>query len=95
MKPKIKRRYKSESFLQPTLLLLPFLILFFLFAILPILSSVVLSFSTFDMLNLPKFNGVQNYVRLFLYDDMFKIALKNYQLSPSSNQMSFYMLALK
>lgn len=77
MKPKIKRRYKSESFLQPTLLLLPFLILFFLFAILPILSSVVLSFSTFDMLNLPKFNGVQNYVRLFLYDDIFKIALKN------------------
>jgi len=77
MKPTIKKRYKSESFLQPTLLLLPFLILFFLFAILPILSSVVLSFTTFDMLNLPKFNGVQNYVRLFLYDDIFKIALKN------------------
>ncbi len=77
MKTKIKTRYKSDNYLQPTLLLLPFLILFFLFAILPILSSVVLSFTTFDMLNLPKFNGVQNYVRLFLYDDIFKIALKN------------------
>lgn len=77
MKTKIKKRYKSDNYLQPTLLLLPFLILFFLFAILPILSSVVLSFTTFDMLNLPKFNGVQNYVRLFLYDDIFKIALKN------------------
>lgn len=77
MKPKIKKPYKSESYLQPTLLLAPFLLLFFLFTVLPMLSSVVLSFTTFDMLNLPKFNGVQNYVRLFLYDDIFKIALKN------------------
>ncbi len=76
MKTKIKR-YRSESFLQPSLLLTPFLALFFLFTVLPILSSVVLSFTTFDMLNLPTFNGVQNYVRLFLYDDIFKIALKN------------------
>lgn len=76
MKTKVKR-YRSESFLQPSLLLTPFLALFFLFTVLPILSSVVLSFTTFDMLNLPTFNGVQNYVRLFLYDDIFKIALKN------------------
>lgn len=77
MKSKLKKRYRSESFLQPTLLLTPFLALFFLFTVLPILSSVVLSFTTFDMLNLPTFNGVQNYIRLFLYDDIFKIALKN------------------
>lgn len=76
MKTKIKK-YRSENFLQPTLLLTPFLVLFFLFTVLPILSSVVLSFTTFDMLNLPTFNGVQNYIRLFLYDDIFKIALKN------------------
>ncbi len=76
MKTKIKK-YRSESFLQPTLLLTPFLALFFLFTVLPILSSVVLSFTTFDMLNLPTFSGVQNYIRLFLYDDIFKIALKN------------------
>lgn len=77
MKTKIKKHYKNESYLQPTLLLLPFLALFFLFTILPIISSVCLSFTTYDMLNAPTFNGVQNYVRLFLYDDVFKIALKN------------------
>lgn len=66
-----------EKLLQPTLLLLPFLALFFLFTVLPIISSVVLSFTSYDMINFPKFNGVQNYVRLFLYDDIFKIALKN------------------
>lgn len=77
MKTKINKHYKSESYLQPTLLLLPFLILFFLFTVLPIISSVGLSFTAYDMLNAPNFNGVQNYVRLFLYDDVFKIALKN------------------
>ena len=77
MKTKRNKHYKNESYLQPTLLLLPFLTLFFLFTVLPILSSVVLSFTTYDMLNTPVFNGVQNYVRLFLYDDIFKIALKN------------------
>lgn len=77
MKTKINKHYKSESYLQPTLLLLPFLILFFLFTVLPIISSVGLSFTAYDMLNAPTFNGVQNYVRLFLYDDVFKIALKN------------------
>ena len=29
------------------------------------------------MLNMPKFNGVENYVRLFLDDDVFTISLKN------------------
>lgn len=77
MKTKRNKHYKNESYLQPTLLLLPFLTLFFLFTVLPILSSVVLSFTTYDMLNTPVFNGVQNYVRLFLYDDIFKIAFKN------------------
>ena len=76
MKTKIKN-HKNESYLQPTLLLLPFFFFFFLFTVLPIISSVCLSFTTYDMLNAPTFNGVQNYVRLFLYDDVFKIALKN------------------
>lgn len=29
------------------------------------------------MLNVPKFNGLNNYIRMFLYDDVFKIAVKN------------------
>ena len=74
---KSKRGLRNESLLQPMLLLAPFLILFFLFTILPLISSVVLSFTSYDMINLPKFNGLNNYVRMFLYDDIFKISIKN------------------
>lgn len=50
---------------------LPFLILFFLFTILPILASLVLSFCSYDMLSSPKFVGLDNFLRMFVTDDMF------------------------
>lgn len=53
------------------------LILFIVFTILPILSSLFLSFTNFNMLQPPKFIGLDNYLRLFLEDDIFLIALKN------------------
>ncbi|HIW73843.1 MAG TPA: sugar ABC transporter permease [Firmicutes bacterium] len=59
------------------LMLAPFLILFLLFTVLPILSSVVLSFFTYDMINLPSFAGLDNYLRMFLTDSVFLIAVRN------------------
>ena len=59
------------------LMLAPFLILFFVFTILPILSSVVLSFTTYDMISAPKFNGIANYIKMFSADDMFPKVLRN------------------
>lgn len=59
------------------IMLLPFTILFFLFVILPVLSSAVLSFTDYNMLQFPKWRGIDNYVRLFLDDDVFLIAFKN------------------
>ena len=56
---------------------LPFILLFTVFTILPILSSVGLSFTYFNMLQAPTFIGLDNYVRLLLEDDIFLIALKN------------------
>ena len=55
----------------------PWLVLFTVFMLIPVLASIVLSFTSFDMLNTPKFNGVENFVRLFLDDDVFVISLKN------------------
>ena len=49
----------------------PFFLLFFLFTVVPVLGSVVISLTSFDMLQLPKFVGVDNYIRLFLNDDVF------------------------
>ena len=59
------------------ILLTPFLVLFMLFTVLPVMSSIVLGFSNFNLLEMPKFVGFDNYVRLFLDDSVFTIAFKN------------------
>lgn len=59
------------------ILLAPFAIMFFVFTVLPILSSVVLSFFDFDMVKMPKFIGIENYIRMFVDDDTFGIVIKN------------------
>lgn len=58
-------------------MLAPYFILFFCFTVLPVLTSVALSFTSFNVLEPPKFIGWENYIRLFLDDDIFKIAIKN------------------
>ena len=59
------------------LLWLPFLVLFFIFTILPILSSVVLSFTDFDAVSTPRIIGLENYFRMFTGDEVLPVALKN------------------
>lgn len=58
-------------------LIAPFLILFVLMTVLPVLSSILLSFFNFDMVSFPKFAGIDNYMRMFVQDDIFPTVLKN------------------
>ena len=55
----------------------PFLVLFAVFVIAPVLTSVYLSFTYFDVLEAPKWIGWSNYKLLFLEDDVFVIAITN------------------
>ena len=59
------------------ILMLPFMGLFFLFNVLPVLSSMVLSFFDYDMVSTPIFNGLENYARMFTADDTFMKVLGN------------------
>jgi multiple sugar transport system permease protein len=59
------------------ILMSPYMILFFLFTVIPVVLSFLLSFFYFNMLEFPRFIGWDNYARLFLNDDVFMIALKN------------------
>ena len=58
-------------------MLAPFVILFTIFILIPLISAVGLSFTSFDMLQMPKFVGADNYIRLFLEDDVFIKAVQN------------------
>ncbi|OKP89790.1 ABC transporter permease [Paenibacillus helianthi] len=59
------------------LMMSPYMIIFFLFTVIPVVVSLGLSFFYFNMLETPRFVGWENYSRLFLGDDVFMIALKN------------------
>jgi len=72
-----KQRQLINSDMQSYALIAPFFILFFTFTVLPVLASIVLSFTDFNMLQMPNFVGWSNYLRLFLRDDVFIIALQN------------------
>lgn len=58
-------------------LVLPFMILFFIFTVFPVFFSIFLSFTEFNLLEAPKMVGLDNYIRLFLDDEIFILACKN------------------
>ena len=75
---------KSENQYEPIktqiplfLMLAPFIIFFFLFTVIPIISSIILGFTSYDMISAPKFTGFDNFRRMFLEDDVFMITVKN------------------
>ncbi|MGN1081200.1 MAG: carbohydrate ABC transporter permease [Acutalibacteraceae bacterium] len=55
----------------------PYLLIFLTFNILPILIAICLSFTYFNMLQTPSFNGITNYINLLTNDDLFLTGLKN------------------
>ena len=58
------------------LFLLPWFIGFFGLTIFPILSSLYLSFTNFDMLTAPQWVGADNYVRMFTHDPKFAQSMR-------------------
>ena len=55
----------------------PFFIMFMAFTIIPVVVSILLSFTNFNMLELPEICWFDNYIRLFLEDDLFLTAFQN------------------
>lgn len=70
---KMNKNQRRAAFI----LLAPFTVLFLLFTVLPIISSIALSFTYFNMVDAPEFIGIDNYVRMFADDSVFFIAVKN------------------
>src|SRR5574338_1191587 len=66
------RQYKTMY-----LFMLPFIVLFLVFVIAPVVTAVYLSFTYFNMLEPPRWIGLSNYRLLFLEDDIFFTAIKN------------------
>ncbi len=68
---KAKRSKMCYAFLAP------YAILFALFFIAPVVISIFFSFTYYNVLEAPRFIGLDNYINLILQDDIFLIGIKN------------------
>ena len=76
--------------------MLPFIALFFVFTIIPVIGAFLLSFTHYNMLQPPEWIGLVNYKRLFLDDEIFLLSLKNtflfaFIMGPLGFVLSFLM----
>lgn len=62
---------------QGYVMVAPFLVMFIAFTVVPVVLSILLSFTSFNMLEFPEWKGLQNYIQLFLADDLFITAFSN------------------
>ena len=87
-------KYQMARNKESYFMMAPYFILFFFFTVLPVLMSIILSFTDFNMLEFPRFVGWRNYVKLFLEDNIFTIALKNTIIFAVITGPVSYMLCL-
>lgn len=70
-------KYNWNKYKTMYLFMLPFVILFIIFVVSPVVTAIYLSFTYFNMLEAPRWIGLSNYRLLFLEDDIFFTAIKN------------------
>lgn len=75
-------------------MLAPFFLLFCLFTVFPVLLSIFMSFTDFNVLQTPNFVGLNNYLTLFLDDEIFIIAVKNTLIFAAITGPVSYLLSL-
>ena len=75
-------------------MLAPFLILFIVFTVLPVVLSIFLSLTDFNMLQMPHWKGITNFTRLFLEDDIFLLACQNTLIFAAITGPVSYLLSL-
>lgn len=68
---KAKRSKMCYAFLAP------YAIIFTLFYVMPVVVSVFFGFTYYNVLEAPRFLGLQNYISLILEDDIFLTSIKN------------------
>ncbi len=74
---KKRHRFQTNSTAIGYAFLAPFLILFLVFTVIPVVIAIGMSFTNYDMVNAPTFVGLNNYKRLLVLDDVFTLSVKN------------------
>jgi len=67
----VEKKTRRRNPDRPYTFLLPYLLLFTIFIVIPVVTAMVLSLTNFNGLQMPKFIGLKNYVNLITNDDVF------------------------
>ncbi|HUM75497.1 MAG TPA: sugar ABC transporter permease [Fervidobacterium sp.] len=67
----VEKKTRRRNPDRPYAFLLPYLLLFTIFIVIPVVTAMVLSLTNFNGLQMPKFIGLKNYVNLITNDDVF------------------------
>lgn len=86
---KLMKRHKMHY-----LLMAPYLILFTIFVLVPVVIAIVFSFTSFNILEPPRLVGLKNYFRLFINDEIFLTGIKNTMIFAVITGPGGYLLAL-
>ena len=62
---------QGSSIIATIVMLLPYLLSFFVFIVLPVFLAIILSFTNFNSMTFPQFVGFSNYINLFTTDNVF------------------------
>ena len=81
-------KLEMKKYRMSYVMIAPYFILFFLFTVLPVLASIGISFTDFNMLETPNFVGWRNYIKLLLDDDVFKKAFTSDIFITSTNALT-------
>jgi len=81
-KPRFSAKFKEtlkqmKEYKLSYLMITPFMLIFMVFTVIPVAASLLLGMMYYNVLELPRWVGWDNYVRLFINDDLFQIALVN------------------
>lgn len=74
LKSTLKSVYAERS---SYMMIAPFMIAFIIFTVLPVMASLALGFTDFNLVQTPNWVGFDNYKTLFLNDDVFITAVRN------------------
>ena len=99
------KKAKKEA-ITAYLFVLPYVLLFLVFIVLPIIVAIALSFTKYDMISSPTFNGFSNYVYLLTSDDelilrgnlsskLFSKLVNDSSYIPSKNVVFSFGIAMK
>lgn len=72
----MKKKKSFRKDMECYLMLAPFMILFVIFTVVPVLMSVPVGFTDFNMVQSPEFTGLSNYIALFFSDKVFIKSIK-------------------